>query len=62
MATSKNSPIVYVEDFIENRGMKSLIEAQANTQTGTIDDRQINGQDAPKVKKKGYVRINQPKK
>lgn len=62
MSTSKKGPIVYVEDFIENRGMKTLIENQANTQTGTIDTTKVNGKNAPKVKTKGYVRINQPKK
>ena len=62
MSTSKNGPIIYVEDFIENRGMKPLIEAQANTQTGTIDNNQVIGKNAPKVKKRSYVRINQPKK
>ena len=62
MASSKNSPIIYVRDFIENRGMKTLIEAQANIQTGTVDGSQFNDKNAPKVKKKGYVRLNQPKK
>ena len=62
MATSKNGPIVYVGDFVENRGMRTLIEEQANTQIGTINNNKINGQDAPKVKRKGYIRINQPKK
>ncbi len=62
MSTSKNGPIVYVEDFVENRGMKSLIESQAKTQTGTIGNNQMNGKNAPKVKKRSYVRINQPKK
>ena len=62
MSKSKNGPIVYVEDFIENRGMKSLIETQAKTQTGTIGGNQVNGKNAPKVKKRSYVRINQPKK
>ena len=62
MSTNKTGPIVYVEDFVENRGMKSLIESQAKTQTGTIDNRQINGKNAPKIKKRSYVRINQPKK
>ena len=61
MATSKNNP-VYIPTLIENRGMKDVIEAQANIQTGTIDSRQINGTNAPKVKRKGYIRINQPKK
>jgi len=62
MSTSKQGPIVYVEDFVENRGMRSLIESQAKTQTGTIDSNQITGKNAPKVKRKSYVRINQPKK
>lgn len=57
-----NGPIIYVEDFIDNRGMKTLIESQANTQTGTLDTSKNNGNNAPKVKRKGYVRINQPKK
>ena len=62
MSTSKKGPIVYVEDFVENRGMKSLIESQAKIQTGTIDNNQVVGKNAPKVKKRSYVRINQPKK
>lgn len=64
MATSKKGPIVYVEDFLETRGMKSLIESQAKIQTGTIGNNQITGKNAPKVKKrsKSYIRINQPKK
>jgi len=62
MTTIKQGPIVYVEDFVENRGMKSLIESQAKTQTGTIDSNQTTGKHAPKVKKRSYVRINQPKK
>ena len=62
MATSKNGPIVYVEDFLENRGMKTLIENQAKTQAGTIDSNQVNSKNAPKVRKRIYVRINQPKK
>ena len=62
MSTSKQGPIVYVEDFVENRDMKSLIESQAKTQTGTIVSNQINGKNAPKVKKRSYVRIKQPKK
>ena len=62
MSTSKKGPIVYVEDFVENRGMKSLIESQAKIQTGTIDSNQVIGKNAPKVKKRSYVRINQPKK
>ena len=62
MATSKRGPIVYVDEFLENRGMKNLIQTQANNQIGTIDGDQINKQNAPKVKRKGYVRINQPKK
>lgn len=62
MGASKNSPIIYVGDFVENRGMKPLIESQANTQTGIVGSSLINGQNAPKVKRKSYVRINQPKK
>ena len=57
-----NSPIIYVEDFIDNRGMKSLINSQANTQTGTLNTSKNNGNSAPKVKKLDYKRINQPKK
>lgn len=62
MSTKKSGPIIYVEDFIENRGMKSLIESQAKTQMGTIGGNQINEKSTPKVKKRSYVRINQPKK
>jgi len=57
-----NGPIIYVEDFLENRGMETLIKSQANTQTGTLNNTSANGKNAPKVKRKGYVRINQPKK
>ena len=60
--SQKNGPIVYVEDFIESRGMKSLIESKANIQTGTIDDANVKGKNSPKVKKLDYKRINQPKK
>ena len=66
MSTSKKGsiagPIVYVDDFVENRGMKSLIESQAKTQMGTTGNNQVAEKNAPKVKKRSYVRINQPKK
>ena len=62
MGMSKNGPIISVHEFLDNRGMKPLIESQANVQTGTVPNRQINGKDAPKVIRKTYVRINQPKK
>ena len=57
-----NGPIIYTQDFIDNRGMRTLIELQANTQTGTLGNSKNNGNNAPKVKKLDYKRINQPKK
>ena len=62
MATSKNGPIISVENFVDNRGMRPLIESQANIQTGTVNSSEVNGKNAPKVKRKDYIRINQPKK
>jgi len=62
MSASQKGPIVSVGEFVENRGMRTLIESQANNQIGTVDNSKINGQNGPKVKRKGYVRINQPDK
>ena len=42
--------------------MKALIEAQVGVITGTVQQKETTRNASAKVKKKGYVRINQPKK
>ena len=42
--------------------MKALIEAQAGVVVRTEEQKAITRTNGAKVKRKGYVRINQPKK
>ena len=62
MTKKKIEPVVYHGNLMDHIDVNAMIRIQANTQTGTLNNSKNNGNGAPKVKTKGYVRINQPKK
>ena len=55
-------PIVIHGTLYDTIDIGALIRAQANTQTGRVDANEVNGKNAPKVKKIDYKKSNQRKK